>query len=446
MPQGRFMKKKPIGMTKIGNGGKTIIPGLFLRKNMHFQQNDKLLDYAEKTVVALIGIIIFFNPFPHTTSVKEIAYYLALAISIFLLVRDKKEMTFQSPLFLPFGLFTIWVLITLPFSVDVKNSLHDVCAHLFKYIILYCIIIKHINSKVRIKIVSNLFILSSTLLAVGGIIYYYFIENHPFSSRLGVGSFVQVQTNSITFIFVVAVVIILHSIINNKILWQRFTYIIAGLCILSAMFLCQTRSAMLALLLSFFIMFRKLIIFVPLSLIIVALIVATPIKSRFSKISLLSHSNNVRVSQNALTFEIIKDNPVAGIGFGIETYGKLDLKKYEQRLPEKYHGKVKFNYAHNGPLNLFVRVGLVGFGICLWILIVLSKMLIFVIRNGKSVFLKSWSWGIAAGISGIMIISLFEPTFHHINEVLICMMVAMATIIYKLNEEHDEKQRKVGQT
>ena len=36
--------------------------------------------FLEQSVPVLIGIFIFFNPFPHTTAIKEIGYYLSVLI------------------------------------------------------------------------------------------------------------------------------------------------------------------------------------------------------------------------------------------------------------------------------------------------------------------------------------------------------------------------------
>ena len=70
--------------------------------------------------------------------------------------------------------------------------------------------------------------------------------------------------------------------------------------------------------------------------------ILTPLKDR-----IVSYSTRpligLRVGINYNTFEVIKDYPIMGIGFGMQTFGKdLDLEKYHERIPEKYRVKLYF--------------------------------------------------------------------------------------------------------
>lgn len=70
------------------------------------------------------------------------------------------------------------------------------------------------------------------------------------------------------------------------------------------------------------------------------IIAITPVKKRFILNGRERMMNNIRININYITFEVIMNHPITGIGFGLQTYEKLDLKKFEKRLPlRKYRKK-----------------------------------------------------------------------------------------------------------
>ena len=57
----------------------------------------------EQTVTVLIGLFVFFTPFPHTTALKEATFYLPLAGMLVLALSKKKAFSWSTPLALPFA-------------------------------------------------------------------------------------------------------------------------------------------------------------------------------------------------------------------------------------------------------------------------------------------------------------------------------------------------------
>ena len=45
-----------------------------------------IFDFLNQSVPVLMGIFIFFNPFPHTTAIKEISFYLSVVIVVILIL------------------------------------------------------------------------------------------------------------------------------------------------------------------------------------------------------------------------------------------------------------------------------------------------------------------------------------------------------------------------
>ena len=137
--------------------------------------NFNWLDLLIRSIPFLMGIFIFFNPFPHTTAIKEICYYLSVIIVTILILSKNIDFTFKTPLLLPFGLFILWSFLSIFFAFDKENSIHDFYFHLIRYIILYYILINFFNSEKRLVYLSWVIIISSSIFIIGGLIYYYFI-------------------------------------------------------------------------------------------------------------------------------------------------------------------------------------------------------------------------------------------------------------------------------
>jgi len=89
-------------------------------------------------------------------------------------------------------------------------------------------------------------IISSTIFAVGGIIYYYFILGNPLSARFGVNSFVQTPVNVIGVISVFAIFLDLNQFSNERHLYRK---VFLGFCFIAlsmGVFLTQSRSTLIA--------------------------------------------------------------------------------------------------------------------------------------------------------------------------------------------------------
>jgi hypothetical protein len=119
------------------------------KSNFHLDERDgtRMTKKVEEIVPLLLGVYIFLNPFPYTTSVKEFCYYAAVAFALVLWVTGRRTLVFKTPLTLPLGLFVFWALLSIFFALDKSNSLHDFRAHLLKYVILYFIMVTYYNTR-----------------------------------------------------------------------------------------------------------------------------------------------------------------------------------------------------------------------------------------------------------------------------------------------------------
>lgn len=389
-----------------------------------------------KSVPVLIGIFIFFNPFPHTTSIKEICFYLSVFIVLVLVIFKKTEFSFNTPLLLPVGLFVFWAFLSIFFAFDKDNSIHDFYSHLIRYIILYYIITNFFRSKKSLTDLSWIIIISSSIFSATAILYFYHILGNALSTRFAAiglesGLLTQTPVNIIGVITVFAIILAMHNLITEAHLFPRVILILCLLSLSAAIFLTQTRSTLMAVVLGAIVLFfkNKKIMVVMIGMIFLVIIL-TPLKNRFSLNNILK---NERIGINYITLEIIKDYPITGIGFGLQTYGNLNLNEYNQMMSEKYRSKSIITDPHNMFLDVAVRLGIIGLAFFIYVIFNFFKMCRVCIKQGKDIFIKNWGRCIASACVAFLVIGFFQPIFSHMPEVILCTIFSLITVLWRIN-------------
>lgn len=390
---------------------------------------EKMIKGLELCIPVLMGIFVFLNPFPHTTAVKEVCFYAAAFLSFVLAGFRKIDFSFRSPLTVPFVLFALWAFIGLFFALDRENSIHDYQTHLLKYLALYFILINAFHTRERLFRLSGIIIVSATLFSIGEIVYSYGILGRGISAKLVTGT-PEVAVNWVGIIVIPAAILALRNVVTSQ---RRNVRVVSLVCCLSALAVCvmtQARSALLALFLSAAVLFfrnRKVLLA---CLGILLVFSMTPsMRARFTDME----SVVARLSTYRITYQVIKDYPVMGIGFGMETYGNgkhIDLEAYSRRIPEKYRVYI-YTDPHSMPFSVAVRTGLVGFALFLYILFASFRMGWERIRQGKD---DQWGRPLMAALVAVLTIGLFEPFFSHVPEVIFFTLLAMITVVWKWGE------------
>lgn len=420
-------------MVEMGNN----IGSLMVKLTTNFNWLDLLI----RSIPFLMGIFIFFNPFPHTTAIKEICYYLSVIIVTILILSKKINFTFKTPLLLPFALFILWSFLSIFFAFDKKNSIHDIYSHLIRYVILYYILINFFNSEKRLVYLSWVIIISSSLFIIGGLFYYYFILEE---NALKFGIFTQLSVNIIGVIAVFAIFLALNHLRNENHLYPRVFLAFSLLVLFIGLLMTRSDASLLAIFLAGFFFFYKnkkwMLVFLILILMIGTI---SPWNNRLQlhnpRKMFIDLRKNIRIKMNRLTLEVIKEYPIIGIGFGLQTYSKIDLEKYQKRLPQKYHQINIIADPHNIVLDVAVRLGVPGLVFFFYIIFVFFKMCWNIIRHGKDNFMRNWGRCLSACFIAVFTIGLFHPFFSHMPETILCAMFSMLTIVWRLNNEQLSK-------
>ena len=391
----------------------------------------ELSKFLEQSVPVLMGIFLFFNPFPHTTAIKEISFYSSVLIILTLIILQKKKFIYKTPLLQPFSLFILWAFIGIFFAINKKNSIHDFYSHLLRYIILYYILTNFFYSKKRLVFLSWIIIISASIFIAGGMFYDYLILGKKISSRFGL--FPQASINVIGVISVFAFTLSLNNLLNEEHLFFKVFCPFLLSIFFIGLLLSKTRSAIIALFLSVAVLsFNKNKLGVAvLSLMLIAIAIAKSPDTTIIK--QLIHRINISKGVNYISYEIIKEYPIFGIGFGLQTYGSLDLIKYKKRTPQKYQETAIIADPHNMVMDITVRLGVVGLAIFFYIIFVFFKMCWDIIKYGKDNFIKNWGYCLAAAFIAVSVIGLFQPIFSHMPEVVICTIFSMTTIVWRLS-------------
>jgi O-antigen ligase len=133
-----------------------------------------------------------------------------------------------------------------------------------------------------------------------------------------------------------------------------------------------------------------------------------------------------------------KDYPIAGIGFGMQSYyDKALLDEYNARVSIKYKQHVPIKAPHNFLVDVAVRTGLVGLGLFLYILFASIRMSWNVIRQAKDNFLSDWALCCMGALFAILIQGLFENTMSGPPAIVLYAIFAMMTILWRLNTESE---------
>ena len=386
----------------------------------------------------LIGVHISFNPFPQLTAIQEISFYGSVFILVVLLSLRKTTFSFKTPLTTPFVLFVLWAIFGLFFALNKPNTIHDIYAHLLKYLMVFFLLVNYFNSFKRFEILRNLIILSTAIFALCLLIYFYVILNYPFAVKLGYNMPWEIPSNFMSVLTIFALLLTLNTYNFKEFkTYKLISMLPVGILVFTTL-ATKTRAAILAISVAvvacFFNNKKMMVVFIVSFLLIVAMM---PVGDRFTPNYLASKlRTDDRVNICYTFWEIIKDHPIAGIGYGIQTYHDDDfLHKYNQRVPSQYRLPVPYRSPHNFYVDITVRMGFVGLAIFIFIIYRMLRMARDIMKYGRNHFVKKWALCLIAALVAWLIQGFFESTVSGPTAMVFFMILAMMTILWNLREE-----------
>lgn len=171
-------------------------------------------------------------------------------------------------------------------------------------------------------------------------------------------------------------------------------------------------------------------IFLGFSAFTVAFVGGDPVVSRIETIRGEVQENEEKVQRIKIwrsTLELIKKNPIAGVGFG--GYG-VAITRFDDSI-----GESSLQQAHNDYLEVLASGGIIAFSL----LILFIGLVIYRIRepfNSGSSFRRAACFGATVGILGVMIHSVIDFGLHTIvNALVLIVLIVIATARIKYTEK-----------
>ena len=394
---------------------------------------NKIKRCASSSIIFLLSVYVLANPFLHTTTIKEGCFYGSVFFLIILFALGERDiLSRKTPLRLPVLLFVSWVLIGMPTALDINNSWHDIYSHFFRYMIIYVLIVNFFDTQEKIEQLTVLIIFSIVVFVLWKLSSFYLVQGYSFSRRFfGNSAGMTYNLLSIPVMFA-GYLAVSRGITTLQHGFLKICYFLAPIPLILAVIMTQARSAYIALVFSsmFFMFFFKKKFTVLLVISLAVIIFFAPGKNRFKH----NVHDNIRINHALLTLEVTKDHFLTGIGFGMETFGKIvDLNAYKKRTEDTYAVKYKLNEVlldpHNMYTDILVRTGIPGFVFFLFFVFSLFKVLWKLIQADTQT-IRIFGLALTSSLCSFFLVGFFEPVFSHIHEFYFTVMVSLASILW----------------
>ncbi len=384
--------------------------------------------YLSRAMVLTLGVYIFIIPFPYRTALQEICFYSSLGLLVLLWGFRMRTISFKTPLSDPFLLFAIWVFVSLFFSMNKENSFHDYFAYLIKDLTLFFLVYNTFSSRTNFILLTWLLIVSAGLFSIGGMIYFYGLLKMPLETRIGLPE-VGLGVNYIGYVTAMAIFFAATQFLHFR---TGFGTLIAAISVagaaLATMFT-VTKGTMLGFVSLLILLIARKKVFVLVSVIVVLLILAMPVKRMFTTSTGLVDNERPMIWYNYI--QMIIDHPIMGIGFGMQTYTPELLNSYE----EKYYKLPQAYAPHNTFIDVAVRCGMPGLALFLYILVAFSRTGFSLIQNSQNPFIKRWALCLMALVVSYLIQGFFSDMLLGIQVKYFFILLAMMAILWNWHIE-----------
>jgi len=401
------------------------------------QESNRLAKGLCQSVVIMMGLFVFLNPFPHTTALKEITFYGSLAVALYLFASGKKPLSWSYPLTIPFLLLIVWSAAGIFFALDRANSLHDVLFHLLKYLTFSFLLITFYPTRRHFQALSWIVILSTTIFVIAAMVHFYVILDVSFAVRLGYSGgyrFFEMSANYLGFVSVSAALLSMNQFFKEDHGALKALLALCFIATVTATLLTQTRGAVIALVLAV-ILFgmsnrRGLVLAVLLPVLVASVIFTTA--GSWERFSMKSMQSDARAGIGLMYWEIIKEHPFKGIGFGMELLQKKEfMTPYYERVPEANRDP-GFNVSpHNFYLDVTVRLGVVGLLLYLGIIFTAFRMSWQSRGSSAESTDKSDTLCLAVSFGAVLVQSIFADSSFGPPAIVFYLHLAMITILWR---------------
>jgi O-antigen ligase len=351
--------------------------------------------------------------------VKELLLYTILFLSFILWIKSKRLP--QTPLDKPIVLFSLWSFISIFYSLNPQNALHDVRVYVLIPILFYYAINTVVDNKNKIQTVIYWIITGTVFWCIIGLIYFFLIQHHkPFIHPL---EFKHIYHCLYPFLTVPVFILTLHLAYIVRQIRYKMLYILSSLILLFTTLLTLSRGGIIVLAISVILLtIKRWKLVLSALIILVCLVIASTktqnLDTRFRKIT-----KDPRFNIWLVSWYMIKDKPLTGWGFSGVSYAKI-YQRYQKYQSSKFAIIKQVKHPHNLIIDIAVKLGLIGLAIFLYLI---GKYLLLV----KKVFLtfpNELNWSLFIATISILLCGLYDNFWNRHIEALFFSLVGLEAV------------------
>ncbi len=365
-----------------------------------------------------------------------------LAVFVFNNVVKEVNSLTHTKIDMPIILYIIIIVISTITSINPLGSFRDLALHIGGLSFLF-VMINSVKTKKDFNIIVTVLVFSASLVALYGLYQYVVgveieaawvdLENNP-----GMRTRVYSVFNNPNILAEYLVMIIPMSVAlfwYSKKLSKKIIFLGLTLIMILTLVLTQSRGgwigfAFSALVFILLIEKRLLLTLVPISIGGVFLLPDSIINRILSIGNLRDSSNAYRISMWEITSDIIRDNWLAGVGFGHLPF-KQTFETYIRTMPT-FH-------AHNTYLQTAAEMGIPGLVAFLLFLFTLFKYGINKLVKQDDKYIRVMAAGVLSGLGGVLFHGLVENILYLPRIIFtFWIMVSLVLTLYRIREVNDE--------
>lgn len=311
----------------------------------------------------------------------------------------------------PIALFLVIITISTITSTTFLGSIRDLALHLGDLSILF-VLVNWIKDKNGLYVIITILIVTASLISLYGIYQYLVgVELDETWIDMGTNPDISVRVYSIfdnpnilAEYLVMILPLSISMFIYSRMLNKKIIFFGASLVMLITLILTSSRGGWLGFAFSctiFILLFKRgfLLGLIPIG-ILGYFILPDPIINRIMSIgNLRDTSNAYRLNMWLITLEIIRDNWMAGVGFGHLPY---------KETFENYSDTIVTYHSHNTYLQTLAEMGVPGLLVLLLFLLVLFKYGIKYLIKQDDRYIVLMATGALSSLAGIMVHGFFE--------------------------------------
>lgn len=410
------------------------------------------LKYFAASFIGLIGVVLILYDIklglmagvfilPYLSDMLNLLFmYFLLAVFVFHEVVKGVNPLTKTKVDFPIILFLIIITISTITSISPIDSLRDLALHIGGLSFLF-VMINSVKDKKDFNIIVTILVFSATFVALYGLYQYVVgvevdkawldVENNP-----GITTRVYSVFNNPNILAEYLVMIIPLSVSifwYTKRLSKKIIFLGTTLIMVLALVLTSSRGgwigfAFSALVFILLIEKRLLLTLIPITIGGLFLLPDSIINRIMSIANVSDSSNAYRITMWRISLEIIRDNWVAGVGFGHLPF-KQTFESYIRTMPT-YH-------AHNTYLETAAEMGIPGLVAFLLFLFVLFKYGIKILVKQDDKYIRVMSAGALSGLGGVLFHGLVENILY-LPKIIFTFWIMVSLILTLLRIRDNE--------